>query len=249
MSLRLFETDPDAAPKPRTFAADTVGRFRSGRMVGRRPESLDEWRVTTGDPAVADAVSQLLGGRAEEWETQGEDGLEILTNAKSVGIVIDGSNSIKADMRQYANSQLFHHCDGVEYLSPEEKRGNPCGCPRLFAERKELAKAGGPKPNIDIRFKLAEDVNLGYFRFVTGSWDMVKALGDLTDNLSDAQGPVRAELRIEPVSFTAKSGPRAGQVITYNRPVIEVAGPYRPDDPMDLGKPSSPAVEDDEPPY
>ncbi|MFG3244623.1 hypothetical protein [Streptomyces sp. NPDC048157] len=246
MSLRIYETDPDAAPKPkRSFASDTVGRFRSGRMVGRRPESLNEWRVTSGDPEVADAIVQLFGGVAEEWETTGEDALEVLTRAKAVGIIIDGPKSIAADMRMYANNQLFHHCDGVEYLSPEEKRGTACGCPRALKERKAYAKTGGPKPNIDMKFRLTEDPDLGVFRFVSSSWDLTAALGDLEDELSEIGGPARCELRIEEVSFVAKNGPMAGQTVTYNKPVIDVIGPYK-----SLGGPShNDKTRVDEPPF
>ncbi|MFE3144769.1 hypothetical protein [Streptomyces scopuliridis] len=227
MTLRIFETDPDAAPKPkRSFASDTVGRFRSGRMVGRRPESLNEWRVTSGDPETASAIVQLFGGVAEEWETTGEDALEVLTNAKAVGVIIDGPKSIVSDMRMYANNALFHHCDGVEFLSPEEKRGTACGCPRLLKERKAYAKTGGPKPNIDMRFRLFDDPDLGYFRFVSSSWDLASALPALTKELEGASGPVHAELRIEEVSFEAKNGPMAGQTVTYNKPVIDVIGPW-----------------------
>lgn len=227
---RIFETDPDAAPKPGRFKADTVGRFRAGRMVGRTPESLSEWRVTTGDPEVASAIVQLYGGVAEEWETTGEDGLEVLTNATTVRIVVDGSRDLKADMRQYANSMLFHHCDGVEFISPEEKRGEACGCPPLFQDRKDLARSGGPKPNIDLRFRLAEDVDLGYFRFVSSSWDLVRELATVGDALDATDAPKLCDLTIEPVEFTAKRGPRAGKLVSYSRPVITVVRDFDPDD-------------------
>ena len=174
---------------------------------------------------MADAIVQLYGGVPEEWETTGEDGLEVLTNAKSVGIVIDSPAAIRADMRQYANSALFHHCDGVEYISPEEDKGNPCGCPREFQARKALAKKGGPKPNTDVRFRLSDDPELGVFRFVSASWDLVKSLPHVTEDMNEVGGRVKAELVMEPVSFEAKSGPMAGQTVNYTKPVIFVQGP------------------------
>lgn len=243
MALRIYETDPDAAPKPkRSFASDTVGRFRAGRLVGKKPESLDEWRVTTGDPEVASAIVQLFGGVSKEWETTGEDGLEILTTTKAVDVIIDNPRAIQADMRQYSNNNLFHHCDGVEFLSPEERKGTACGCPAALRDRKAHAKMGGPKPNIDIKFRLYEDPDLGYFRLVTGSWDLVRDLGELTTALEDVGGPAKCELRIDKVSFEAKSGPRAGTTVEYNRPAIEVVEAFR-------GVPSLAKREDDEPPF
>ncbi|WP_194292724.1 recombination directionality factor, partial [Streptomyces katsurahamanus] len=173
MALRIFETDPAAKPKPRQFSEDFVGRFRSGRMVGNRPESLATWRVTTGDPAVADAVSKLMGGTSSEWETTGEDFNEIVTETDKILVVIDGSQGVKADMQLWGRSGLIHHCDGVEFLSPEEDKGEPCGCPPLMEDRKAQDKSGrGPKPHTNVVFRLADDYHLGKFRFQSTSWKL-----------------------------------------------------------------------------
>ncbi|MFD8595401.1 hypothetical protein ACFV1L_10405 [Kitasatospora sp. NPDC059646] len=232
--LRIFDTDPDAKPKPRaSFAEDVVGRFRAGRMTGTgrsaRPESLSEWRVTTGDPAVASRVAELLGGTAEEWDTESEDSLEILTDAASVEIVIDGANAVQSDMRLYGavGGEPIHHCDGVEYLSPPEEKGNPCGCPELLADRKALAKTGrGPKPDIRVLFKLTDAPDLGLFRFRSGAWDLAKVLHEVLEALDTVGGPARCRLSIELVEFVAKSGPMKGKTVSYNKPVIKVLGAY-----------------------
>ncbi|GAB7187127.1 recombination directionality factor-like protein [Kitasatospora sp. Ki12] len=227
MALRIFETDPEAKPRPRSFAEDVVGRFRSGRMTGRAPESLNEWRVTTGDPAVAARVAEMLGGEPASWETEAEDNLEVLTSAPSVKIVIDSASAISSDMRLYGafGSDPIHHCDGLEYLSPDEDKGKPCGCPELLVDRKALARTGrGPKPNITVMFKLEEAPELGLFRFRTGSWDLAKVLHQVLEALDEVGGPARAKLSIEEVSFVPKSGPQKGKVVSYNKPVIKVLG-------------------------
>lgn len=224
--FRLFENDQESAPKGRTYSDDIVGRFRSGRLVGNRPEALNEWRITTGDPAVADAIVQLYGGRADEWETSGEDGLEILTPASKIGIIVDGPGAVDFSMRQYGNGVLFHHCDGIELLAPEEDKGKPCGCPQTFKERRALAKRGGPKPNVDLRFKLQEDPELGVFRLVSASWDLVWDLQNILDDLEDIDGPARCDLAIKMKSFVPKAGPMANQTVTYPRPVLDVQGPW-----------------------
>jgi hypothetical protein len=228
---RIWETDPDSKPRERQFSDDYVGRFRSGRLVGKQPESLNAWRVTTGDPVVADKIASLMGGEPEEWDTDKEDNIEILSDAASVEIIIESSDKIDASMKLFGMSGLVHHCDGVEFLSPEEDKGEPCGCPKLLQDRKDKAKSGrGPKPSIDLTFKLADAPELGLFRFNSGSWELVKVLHTVIADVDKAGGAteeskgvaVRATLAIENVSYTTK----AGRDVSYNKPVIKVLGAY-----------------------
>ncbi|GGX26755.1 recombination directionality factor [Streptomyces chryseus] len=247
----IWETDPDAKPKPRTtsFADDIVGRFRSGRLVGKTPESLNEWRVTTGDPAVAAVIERLMGGTAEEWDTDKEDNLQILTDSKSVEVIIDSSDAIDASMKKFGFQGLEHHCDGVKYLSDDDPTlvGEPCGCPPLLEDRKAAAKSGkGPKPSVDVVFKLAAHPELGYFRFNSGGWSLVKVLHEVIEDIDTVGGrveetpftkgspgkPVRASLTIEHVAYTTK----AGRDVAYNMPVIKALGIYEAAQPADLAE-------------
>ncbi|MFF3312500.1 hypothetical protein [Streptomyces sp. NPDC002952] len=246
---KIWDADPDAAPKERnTYADDVVGRFRSGRLVklGNKdvPESLNEWRVTTGDPVVAGRIAELMGGESEEWETDKEDNLQILTDASTVAITIE-PDGVDASFKQFMpGAGMIHHCDGFEYLSPEEEKGTPCGCPSLVAERKLAAdKMRGPKPSVDVKFRLTDAPELGIFRFNSGSWKLVEALAPLFraldeyGNASDGDvkgNPVRATLTIENVTFTPQKGPRAGQEVSYNKPVIKVLGAAEAAEPAEL---------------
>ncbi|MYY03086.1 MULTISPECIES: hypothetical protein [unclassified Streptomyces] len=244
----IFETDPDAKPRPKqNFANDVVGRFRSGRLVGKQPESLNEWRVTTGDPSVADTIAALMGGVKEEWDTDKEDNLQVLTESASVEIIIENSDAIDASMKLFGFSGLTHHCDGVKYLSDEDPTlvGTLCGCPALLEERKARAKSGkGPKPSIDLTFALAAHPELGKFRFNSGGWSLVNVLHEVIEAIDtvggrqeDADGkvtdkgrPVRATLTIEHVAYTTK----AGRDVAYNMPVIKVLGVAEAAQPADL---------------
>ncbi|WP_406324067.1 hypothetical protein [Streptomyces niveus] len=232
---RIWETDPDSKPRERSsqFANDIVGRFRSGRLVGKTPEALNEWRVTTGDPVVAELITGLMGGESAEWDTDKEDNLEILTDSKSVNIIIDSSDKLDASMKLFGNSGLVHHCDGVEFLSPDEDKGEPCGCPPLLEDRKAKARSGrGPKPSVDLVFKLEASPESGYFRFNSGSWELVKVLHTVIESIDKYDGPVRATLAIENVSYTTK----AGRDVSYNKPVVSVVGAYVPATQADMEK-------------
>ncbi|GAB1326940.1 recombination directionality factor [Streptomyces sennicomposti] len=249
----IWDADPDAAPKERpSFADDIVGRFRSGRLVKlgtkETPESLNEWRVTTGDPTVAAKIAELLGGEVESWETDREDNLEILTDAKTVQIIIE-PDGVDASFKQFMpGAGLIHHCDGFAFLSPDEEKGQTCGCPSLIAERKLKAQQmRGPKPSVDVEFRLADAPDLGKFRFNSGSWKLVEALGPLFADL-DRHGnskdeesgepgrQVRASLTIKNVSYVPQKGPRAGQTVSYNVPEIKIYGPYDAADTVDVAK-------------
>ncbi|WP_030677667.1 hypothetical protein [Streptomyces sp. NRRL B-1347] len=218
MGLRIFETDPDAMPK-NTFSDDTVGRFHSGRQVNGVPESLGEWRVTTGDPEVAAAIAQLMGGQPEETDSTSENFIEVLTAQNKVKVVLSGADAVTSDMKLWNGANLIHHCDGVEYLSPDEDRGKSCGCPALMEDRKAAAKSKrGPAPSIAVTFRLAEDYDLGLFRFQTGSWKLAETLHEIGNALDRIGGEALAELSLELVEYTTKKG----RDVSYRKPVIRV---------------------------
>ncbi|MFG3036848.1 hypothetical protein ACGF1Z_29760 [Streptomyces sp. NPDC048018] len=218
MALRIFETDPDAMPKG-SFSDDTVGRFHSGRSVNGIPEALSEWKVSTGDPEVAAAIAQLMGGTPEETDSTSENFIEILTDAKRVKVVLAGPDAITSDMKLWNGSVLIHHCDGVEFLSPDEDRGKACGCPALMEDRKAAAKTKrGPSPSITVNFRLAEDYELGLFRFQTGSWKLAETLHEIGNALDKVKGEALAELSIELVEYTTKKG----RDVSYFKPVVKV---------------------------
>lgn len=247
----IWDADPDAAPRERPkFSDDIVGRFRSGRLIKlgtkETPESLNEWRVTTGDPTVAAKIAELLGGEVESWETEKEDNLQILTDAATVQIIIE-PDGVDASFKQFVpGAGMTHHCDGFTYLSPDEDKGQSCGCPSLIAERKLKAQQmRGPKPSVDVEFRLADAPTLGKFRFNSGSWKLVEGLAPLFRALDeygnagdgDVKGKqVRSSLTIENVTYVPQKGPRAGQTVSYNKPVIKIFGAYEAAETADLAK-------------
>lgn len=239
MALDIWQTDPDNKPEPRkSFSDDTVGRLHSGyseysekaqKMV---PVALTEWRVSTGDPSVADAVSQLLGGTpVEDKESTSENFIDVYTKQGAVNAIID-ADGIYSDMKQWSNGKLVHHCTGTKFLShpfDEKKVGEACGCPSLFAERKEAAKNNmGPNPAIKVMFRLADDPELGLFNWQTGSWTLAAVLHEAEGALESVGkgGPVLATIALEEVSYVAKKGKMKGKTVEYTKPVLSVVKSY-----------------------
>jgi hypothetical protein len=226
VALNIFGNDPENQPKPRQkFSDDIVGRFRSGYQLNKRPAALTEWRITTGDPDVANTIHDILGGDApQEWEAAGEDNLEVFTATQEVEIILEGPKALRQKMILWGrNGKPIMSGDGQTLDD-----GTPDPDAHLtFQERKQKARDGlGAEPQIEIFFRLAADTELGIFKFQTGSWSLAS---DLAYNGTEAElekidGPTVALLKLEQVEFTAKNGPRAGQKVSYTKPVITIKG-------------------------
>ncbi|MFE9767042.1 hypothetical protein ACFYPC_21395 [Streptomyces sp. NPDC005808] len=233
----IWASDEENKPKERqTYADDSVGRLHSGTTeVNERgnvvPVALTEWRFSTGEKHVADATAQLFGGTpVENEESQSENFIDVFTGATKIPVILE-ADGIHWDMKQWVNGKLKHHCDGFVFVShkDEDKVGRDCGCPSLFAERKAAAKDDdGPNPSITVTFKLADDPELGEFKFQTGSWTLMAVLHEAEDALAriGKGGPVLAELELEPVDFVIKKGPKRGTPVSYVKPVIRVKKSY-----------------------
>lgn len=231
MGLRIFGTDPETQPKPRqSFSDDVVGRFRSGYQVSGQPASLTDWRVTTGDPEVAEKIHAMMGGDApQEWEAKGEDNLETFTATSEVDVILAGPQALRQRMVLWGRGGKMIQSGDGEFLDyPDDKKGEPDPDADLsFAERKKKGQDGiGPVPQIEVYFRLAEDPDLGIFKFQTGSWSMAQDIvrDAVDDDLAAIDGPTKATLLLEHVSFVAKNGPRAGKTVEYTKPVLKIRG-------------------------
>ncbi|MEU9333008.1 hypothetical protein AB0D49_07555 [Streptomyces sp. NPDC048290] len=201
--------------------ASQVGRFHAGRISEGLPRALDAWCVTTDDVATATRIADLLGGEVQPNEADGGLAYEVLTTHESVRVLVDGPDALASDLILWRGHDVVHHCDGVDFLSPEEKKGQPCGCPRLLEDRKTEAKRGsGPSPSIDLIFRIAAAPTLGEFRFRSGSWKLAEQLGKLDEALRHVDGPAMCELTLELVLYTTKMGRHVG----YRKPVLTVLG-------------------------
>lgn len=225
MATRIFETDPDSQPKdrPAYTKVDVDLFFRSGMTVPNaktgklEPTTLSEWRLTTGEPEIADKVSELYGGEVAEWDTPKDDCLQVLTNAKAIPIVVSGSDAIEDRLILWGRSGPIHECDGRFHLSPPELAGQECDCPDLLMDRKALARSGrGPAPHVSLTFRLADDYDLGVAKFTSTSWDLLVSLHSVRNALDSIGGEALCSLSLELVEYTTKKG----RFVSYYKPVI-----------------------------
>ncbi|MGN6413964.1 recombination directionality factor [Flexivirga sp.] len=185
------------------FANDVVGRFRSGHQISGKPISLSEWRVTTGDPEVADKVQSLMGGdEPQEWETKGDDNVEVFTTSGSVDIILD-------DPEKALDAHFYIWPRGHGEALPFD--------PREFTSGAEHDGAREMLPLMRLWFRLANDPTLGAFEFRTAAWSFATQVSSLREELQQYDGPVAASLTLEPVDF--ESG---GKTIRFTKPVVKI---------------------------
>lgn len=214
---RIFQ--PRERVVRRTFDDDFVGRFRAGYQVNGRPASLQKWRVTTGDPDVAEAIQDLLGGEdPQEWDAKGEDKYEVFTDAPKVDVILDGPSAVDARMVIWARgAKKIATCDGEIFDTDGEPYVCTSGDYRTRAEHDEQGHLC--EPVIKIRFRLAVNPELGLFEFQTSSWSMATAIGGELGELQKINGPATATLALEQVEYEAQ-----GRKRRFTKPVLTVEG-------------------------
>jgi hypothetical protein len=225
--LDIFATDPEAkaAREEREQKRDAARRpsfdfqFRSGKRNGNKPVSLRKWRITTPTHETAQALKELFGGTISE-APNGDYAVD--TDTDRLEVVVDGSK-IESKLIQWADGLPIHECDGSKYLSPEDDKGKPCGCPKLLDERKDLAKQRrGPKPNIVIPLRLPQDEDLGLGKYTATAWSFAEDLPYTMKALSRIDGEALCVLRLEFVEYEVN-----GEARSFTKPVLDVVSSYQ----------------------
>lgn len=213
--VKIFEVSSENVAEPeRGEYEEAVGRFRSGYQdADGKPHSLDEWRVTTGDPTVAKEIAELFGGEPTEWETKGTEHLEVRTEAPAVVIQLDSADAIQASMKLMSSDfKTIRECDGIQQT--EDFGCADCVCPSDLKERKAAARNGtGCKPSIAIYFHLDANPELGKFRYYGGAWGLMEQVPKLQDDLDKVGGPARVRFQLTRIEFTNQQGINVSYVI------------------------------------
>ena len=200
MAISIFEVD---APAESKVTYDVVGRFRAGHQINKRPQSLEEWRVTSDDKELLETVSGLLGGSVQTWDND-KTPFEVFTDQKSVSVTVE---RIFSGMTLWGRAGAIHRCDGETISYPEEMKGQPCNMAGKSIEERKAGATNGTScsPDITIRFRLTGQENLGLFEFKTGSWGMARDIAKVESDLEKLGGKAEGTLTLEPVEFVQKS--------------------------------------------
>jgi hypothetical protein len=222
----IFAPDPDGKPRGGGKYEAPAFTFKSGMLIDGLPASLPEWRVLTGEESIADAIGQLMGGTPEEYDSEKEMNLHVMTSSDSVEIVIDSADDIDAKRIKWGANGPEHVCDGRVFVDSEEDTGQPCGCPPTLREAKEASRRKrnpGPRPYVTVRFRLAEDPELGLGELNATAWDFAEAVYGVQNKLDRIGEPALCVLRLNHVSYYSQ---RLDKDVSYRHPEIVVKSSY-----------------------
>lgn len=228
-----------------TEQSDVVGRFRAGFVVDGEPASLESFRVTTGDPALADLIAAEFGidtthaEGPQEWEAPGEDFLEVFTTTSTINIILESNKDYKASLvRRAADGDFMYSTDGEvitavgEDYEDEYEIGNPDpqADQDLDTRKTKAKKKLGSAPDVRVNFLLEGHEDWGTFQYRTGGWSLVhNSPEEKLQRFPD--GPVKAVLKLTAVT---------GKKFSYVKPELIVRG-------YAAGANEKPAVSDETP--
>lgn len=203
MVLNVFEVNSESAE---SYDNDSpIGTLRSGQVANGRPMSLPTWRITTGDPEAASAVSKLLGGEIESWDTKSSEVIEIITDADKLDVILEG---LSTSMVLWGRNGKIRECDGVKQKADENGICADCECPADLKEKKAKSKKDQAcSPNIGLYFRIVGLEDLGVFKFYNSSWTMAKDIQPVEAQwLEDGKAKRHATIGKKLVEYTNSLG-------------------------------------------
>jgi hypothetical protein len=226
MAMKIWDTDPEAKPKPRvSFDDGTVGTLHSGKQVNGQATALPHFRFMVADDDVAEGLAALFDAKVTHTGVDKENHIEVeCFEVDAIEVIFNGPAALSSDLKLWINKKLVHHCDGELFLSPPEKQGLACNCPRSLAERKAAAdEYRGPSPSMKMVFRLAGTGSDDTFAYSSGSWKLAEVFDDYQATIAKLGGEAIATLRLELVEFINK---RTGKLVSYRKPVLDNIRPY-----------------------
>ncbi|MCM1965132.1 hypothetical protein [Streptomyces sp. G1] len=193
-----------------------VGRLSSQGVEGQQEISPPGWLLTTADGEVAKAAAQLFGGTPKS-RAASPDVMEVLLEADAIGVCLAGAASVARRFVRRDGAKVVHVCDGGRFLVPASRLGRHCGCPSLAIDRKIAARKGvGPKPEVELQFRLRAAPELGIFSLESSSWALAESLDEVGVPLKGERSPALLEIRIRHTRISLKSG----MDVRYSWPVV-----------------------------
>lgn len=186
------------------------GRIRLGQKVATRngktrPDKLDRFRFTSGNRAHIEALAKLYGGTAQEWDNNGRKEFEVVTDSKSVPVIVV-KGGISQWMETWSGGGCTHRCDGYHNVLTD----SPCN-PDDPAHR-------NAKPTTRLSVMLSDLESLGVWRLETHGWNAAAELPSMAELAMFVGDYVPATLNLqERVSI------KDGETSRFVVPVLDLA--------------------------
>lgn len=166
-----------------------------------RPAKLDQFRITSPDRGLIEAVAERYRGEVKPWQGTSGPEWEVFTEARELPVLVPPQR-IDPNYELWGNGFQARLCDG----QTERKRNCPCLCLKgddghvhdfQFAEGFcECGATRECKPTTRLSLMLAEIPGLGVWKLESHGRNAAAELPMTSDALENAPGPVPARLLI-----------------------------------------------------
>lgn len=154
------------------------GRIRLGQKVtgttqaGKeytRPDKLDRFRFTSASQRLIEEIAQRYGGKAHPWDNAGKAEFEVISDAKSIPVIV-----VKGGFSQWhetwSAAGCLHRCDGEK---------DPTG--EFCDPRDPNHIAAIEKPTTRLSVMLSEIESLGVWRMESKGWNAAAELPSMAE--------------------------------------------------------------------
>lgn len=182
--------------------------------------ALGTFRSTTGDPEISAAIAAEFAGSPNDWDTTGEDSIEVITEATLIDIQM---NSLKSEYLLWGRNGLTRSCDGVT-----QNDGSDCYCKATYDNQRDWNAANKQGiacgPSVSATFKLGALPDLGIWSFNSQSKTLANddpswkknateegeiyspPISEIEEAFVAAGAGAPATLQLVGVSYTTKAG-------------------------------------------
>lgn len=145
-----------------------LGRIRLGQKVptqsGKtRPGKLDRFRFTSPNARYVEDLAKLYGGKAQAWDNNGRSEHEVITDAKSVPVVVV-RGGLSQWLETWTGGGCAHRCDGYTNVLT----GEPC--------RDDDPNHANAKPTTRLSVMLPQLEAIGVWRLESHGWNAAAEL-------------------------------------------------------------------------
>jgi hypothetical protein len=205
--------------------ARELGRLRTGTYDPTKgngkgaPQRSKTWIFTSASREQVEAAAALWGGKAEQWQPQGNGDPQwrTITERSSIDAILPQGDPLSSEYETWSagGSQLV--CNGVM----EKLSGNPCVCRAKFGET--FWETGPKEYTCKITTRLGvilpDMPDLGWYRVETHSYYATQFMVDAIDTIRAAVGP----MRLVPLTLTIEPRTKVSKGKTKRFPVIVVS--------------------------
>lgn len=148
------------------------GRIRLGEKVATsngktRPSKLETFRFTSPNERLIRAIADLYGGGARRWDNAGKAEFEVLTEAKSIPVIVV-KGGFSQWMETWASGECVHRCDGEKSVEG------------VFCDQGDPAHSDA-KPTTRLSVMLRDVETIGVWRLESRGWNAAQELPSMAE--------------------------------------------------------------------